>query len=91
MRLVLDMGVQLERFTKPPTIRVLLDGRELERFVATRPGLAPVYRIPPPSDGAPRESKLEIEISDAPVTPPESRPLGLVVSRVLWDPVNEGS
>ena len=71
---------------RTPRLRLLLDGKELDVFAVEHRDINKQYRIDSTRLPVGRRSTLKLETSELFHAPDDSRPLGLAVSRIEWQP-----
>lgn len=89
MRLFVQLVVPLGSLRRPPTIRIVLDGRELDRFEGVSGLEARAYLVPAGAAADGREPTLAIETSET--VDVNGRTLGVALERASWDPVGGAS
>ena len=69
------------------TIRITLNGRELENFVAPAGHFTKEYLVPRENQGSEEFSTLVLETSLTAKPPNDSRELGYSLTNVVWEPI----
>jgi hypothetical protein len=82
LRLV--MGVPLRFMSKNPTIRLTLEGREIDHFVPMTDAIRKEYAIPASALGAGPAAILHFETTVVARVPGDSRDLGLSIQEYEW-------
>lgn len=88
MRLMVELVAPIHLLARPPTIRIVLDGVELDRFEAWTIQ-SRIFLIPPHALQRGVGPELVIETSETAVE--NGRTLGLALQRATWDPVGGGT
>jgi hypothetical protein len=87
MRLRLRGWAPLELLPAAPTLRISINGQELDRFTAPAGHFTKEYTVPRAVQGGGETSSLVIE-SSATVTPPkDDRQLGYSLTQLVWEPL----
>ncbi|MFN0120967.1 MAG: hypothetical protein ACKV2V_10730 [Blastocatellia bacterium] len=88
-----DMKLRIEGWTPtqllqaPPTLRVSLNGKELERFPTPTGGFTKSWDVPIALQGTGETSTLVMEISDVAPVPNETRELAFSLNNLIWKPL----
>ena len=87
MKLQIRGWAPVELLAAVPTIRLILNGRELENFTAPAGRFAKEYLVPRENQGQEEFSTLVIESSITAKPPNDTRELGYSLTNVVWEPV----
>ncbi len=87
MKLRLRGWVPLELLSAAPTLRVSINGHELESFTPPKGHFTKTYTVPHTMQGESEKSILVIETSITAKSPNDTRELGYSLIQLVWEPL----
>ena len=85
MKLRLLGWVPLDLLPAPPTLRITINGKELEQLTPPKGHFTREYKIPSSLQGTGEKSMLLIESSAAAKPPQDTRELGYSLVNIVWE------